>query len=664
MSVNIIEFPASDEQLRIIHGLLVDKFSAAVKARQNQLDGNYKRWMDNYNAKPYEAVRSTPFYRASNFVPQLIRMHTDILHARTWGICIGTRPFWKCKMLPEGPHEMLDSLNDQMETWSHNANLYSALDSGLLRAFKTGVVTLKGPWVEDEYYLGVSAKDSKGQSAKKISKEGVQFRPLPFDDFYPYPITANSLKEVTMKFHRIRLSKEEVEYRMHRGWWNETAGKILLAGANSVASSPGKDARESQSNEAGIALSIDVDRPFTAIECWYDYELQNGKIYKLVTTFNPFLGASKEGLLRRHYNYYSTGIDPFVDLRPMPREDLYYGYNIPEMLEQSQEEQAQVHNSRRDSNSMTIPGWKKKRYADVPNPSTEWYPGKCFELDDMADLEMITPSVQYNAMIDEERHIMSLAETYTGAGQPLQAAGSGIMQGKRGIYNSGGTLALLAEGNRRLDIYIKRMRGEINSPTGFHGLGNLLYQSNKGFRPDGPEYKVSGERGQALQKIFALDEDKAGYDGLFFEAAASDAGANRETERTSLLLMANTMAAYYKQVVEIAGVVGQMQGDNPIKSTMLMVLDGARDLANRLLFSFDVPDRKRLVPDIRKVLEGGAGGPQGQPGTPEPAQPGGMQDSPGSLSEPNLQDLSARLATLTGGSNGAPGNGGRSAQVI
>jgi hypothetical protein len=271
----------------------------------------------------------------------------------------------------------------------------------------------------------------------------------------------------------------------------------------------------------------------------------------------------------------------------------------------------------------------------MPNPSSEWYPGKVFELEAMDDMDVLNLQVNYNAMIDEERFLMSLAEQYTGVQPPMQGYGSGVMQGKRGIYSSQGTLAMLAEGNRRLDIYLQRARYP------FHDLGNLIYQSYKQFRPDGAEYRAWGEKGAAIKKSFTFTEP-SDFPGFFFNIAAADAGANREVDRQSLLLMANTMASYYRQVVEACATITQLPKDHPLGAVLLQVLDGAKDLASRLLFAFDVGDRKRLLPDVRQTLGSGP-----QPGADQ-AERVGLSGSDEPVSIDRLRDLSQNISQSTG----------------
>jgi hypothetical protein len=225
---------------------------------------------------------------------------------------------------------------------------------------------------------------------------------------------------------------------------------------------------------------------------------------------------------------------------------------------------------------------------------------------------------------------MSLAERYVGISPAMQGFGAGQAAGKRGIYSTGATLALLSEGNQRLDIYIRRLRYP------FHKLGKLIYRAYRAFRPNGPEFEAYGEQGEALRQVFSLEEP-AGFRGLFFDIGASDAAANREVDRQNLLLMANTMATYYRQIWEASATLASIPPEHPAREVLLMVLDGARDLAKRLLFAFDVGDRERILPDIRKVMGGAA-----------PGQ-GGLSGVEGSIQPSELQSLLQSLEGLQGG---------------
>src|SRR2546430_9948784 len=148
---NVIALPLSDDRKSDLVGYLKKAFEAVVLARSTQIDSKYNRWLDNYSGKPLETIRTTPFYRASNFVPQLIRMHTDILSSRIFGLILATKPTWRIASLVEGlEHQDLEHMSDWMDFISKfQLRLPEILDSGVYRAFKTGQCMLKGPWLED-----------------------------------------------------------------------------------------------------------------------------------------------------------------------------------------------------------------------------------------------------------------------------------------------------------------------------------------------------------------------------------------------------------------------------------------------------------------------------------------------------------------------------------
>jgi hypothetical protein len=627
--INIVPLNLSNDKLAEIANYLLDKFDFSVTARANQVDGSYKRWQDNYAAVPREKVRTTPFPNASNFVPQLIRMHTDILSARICGILFSCKPFWRVKSwLKDLKHESLDSLNEWLEYTSFSdMQIFAPLDCGIFQTAKTGTCIFKLPWVDQSF----ATLDAEGR-VQLCEFEGLQLHQIPFDDFYPWPLTVRDLSQVKIKFHRIRLTKEDIEWRKQNAKWDEAACNALIQTPATESSAP---KRETEAQSAGINLTVDVSCPFNVIEAWFEYPIDNQYNYKLIFTLNP-KRRGKEAILRSVYNFYKNGLDPFVDMRFAPRDDLFYGYSIPELLEQSQEEQAQIHNARRDANTIAnVPGWKKKMYGNVPNPAQEWYPGKVFEVEQMEDLEQLQFGGNYNSMIEEEQYLLQLAERYTGIQTPMQGFGAGAMEGKRGIYSSGGTMALLAEGNKRLDVYIRRSR------YAFHGIGNRIFQSYKEFRPNGLELDAFGEQAAELKRIFNIQEPKE-FRGLFFDIGAADSGANRELDRQNLLLMANTMASYYRQIVESSSMLAQLSPEHPLYNILLAVLGGAKDLADRLLFQFEIGDRKRLLPDVQQILQGGPA-PDGY------TQPSGMPEAEGDASFDGIQNLSTQLTAITGG---------------
>src|SRR5207245_8831149 len=141
---------------------------------------------------------------------------------------------------------------------------------------------------------------------------------IAFGDFWPYPITATDLLEVQVKFHRIRMTKYDVEQR--RGRWSEEAIEQMLVQPDNPQNEP---ARQVKAQESGLIITKDVDYPFHVLEAWFQYALSSGKTYKLAAVFNPFIEGANS-VLRLYFNPSSLGLDPFVDFSPFPRDGLFY----------------------------------------------------------------------------------------------------------------------------------------------------------------------------------------------------------------------------------------------------------------------------------------------------------------------------------------------------
>lgn len=637
--IDAVPFIGKDKAQEIT-SYLVEKFGKAQDARRTQIEGDYLKWMDNYAAKPLEAVRTSPWYRASNFIPQLIRMHVDILTARMVGIMFGTKPFWKLSSpMAQVPKEELEALQTWMEFESFNRmNLFDPVHSGIFRGFKTGTNIFKAYWKDLKSHsfnvvTGLGAPDSPMPTFKTIGKEGFCLEPIPFEDFYPYPITADCLGKVKIKYHRLRFDERDVKARRDSGAWDREACEQLLGGGNER---PGA-ARDSQATQAGITLTPDVTFPFSVVECWFDYALADGNRYKLAAVINPCTDKMERALLRMYFNPDVRGEDPFVDQRPMPREDFFYGFSVPGLLEQAQEEQAQIHNHRRDANTISNnPFWKKKRLADVPNPSSDAWPGRVFELENMDDLDIMQFAGGYNAMIEEEAFLLELTNKYVGTSPAQQAMGAGILDGKRGVYSAQGTMAMLQQGSDRPDLYLKQLREP------FHRIGTKMRRAWAQYGSTIP-FEEWGQQGIYLASALMRPEPD-NYDNVYFSIGASDGSANKEVDRTNLLLMSNTMAGYYQQLFQAVSTVAVLPDGHPLRETLLLVLDGAKDLADRLLYVFDIGDRNRLIPDVRQILGG-------NPGQPAAAQPGGIEqggvsESGGAVSIPGLETLSRSIAQL------------------
>jgi hypothetical protein len=443
-----------------------------------------------------------------------------------------------------------------------------------------------------------------------------------FEEFWPYPITAKNSASAEICFNRIRMTKRTVEERKSTKQWNPEACDMMFPEKRDG------QAATAMAQDSGIELTTDNDYPYSAIEAWLEYPVGE-KMRPIVAIFNPAV-RGKLSVLKAFYNFMPEPRNTFIDFVPMPRKGSFYGYSVPEILEQSQEECAQIHNARRDANMIAnVPGWKKKRYADVPNPATEWFPGCVLELDDMDDLEPLQFGGNYNSMLDEEQFIMAWAEKLIGISPAMQGYGAGQSAGKRGVYATGATMALLSEGNQRLDIFIRRLRYP------FHRIASSTMQCYQNFYPE--YFQKFGAKGANILKAL---ESARSNGRLLYDLTASEASSNREIDRQNLLQMVNVIGPYYQRIVEATQLYGQIPEGNPVRDVLTQVLSGAHDLVSRILVSFNVGDRRRIAPDVVSLLQQSGGAPQG----PDTGAPENVQRS-------QLEDILARTAAATNGAS-------------
>ncbi|HEY6019682.1 MAG TPA: hypothetical protein VIY48_07215 [Candidatus Paceibacterota bacterium] len=609
----------SEEARSKLEFYLLHQWERAERSRVDQIDSKYVDWGKNYNGIPAETVRTVPWYKSSNFVVKVIRMFVETFAARTLNIVFATNPLITVKNFPREISEGLQYYLDHKarNDWQY----YQLFNRMLYRGAKNGTVVTKTNYIEDIDIDVVSAQ----QEQTILNYAGPQTRVIPFPDIFLFPITACSMDEVEIKFHRLRYTVEAARRKVAEGKWTLSDEDILLA-----ADRPKDVARREGQQEAGI-YDQELEE-IVMIECHLKYPITNdpSKYYSIVAVIQPDLRR----LVDVYHNPYPGNFETFHLYTPSPREDCIYGESWAEVLGQSQEEISQIHNDRRNSSFLaSAPVFKRKTMANVPNPSTNWYPGKVFDLEEMDDLDTMSLGRDTGDMINEELHVFALAERLMGIGPIMQGASQGG-QGKGGIYNTGGVLAVMSEGNQRQDTNIRDAREVLGS------IARCSYFLQSHFAPKDPVLDMMPpEVKAAVQQAFAFTT-RDRIRSTKFEIKASSAGANRETEKASLLQMGNFLAQHSQLLQALTPQIVSMQ--NPqVKAMLTSILNMSSWMARRLLAAYDEPEAIGELPDVKAILESGGSvpgvGPGGAPGAGVP------------LTRPALQQISQM-----GGPNGGP----------
>lgn len=593
-----------DEQWRTLEQYLKDHWDRAVQARASQVDEDYKRWTKNYSAIPKEEIRTFPWYRASNVVVPLIRIFTDTFVARTLNIIFSTRPLCVAEGYPR-------SVRDGLELYVNHKVLYEWQGYNMARELmtrgnKTGTAVVKVPWVEDSSVCVIG-----GREEEVMEYNGPRPSLIPFEDFYIYPITANYLHQAVIKFNRLRFVEEEVKRKVQDGYWKLTDEDIEKA-----LKTPSDIKRSEEQADAHI-----VDpylREFHAVECHLRYRL-GGRTFRLVCVLCPELNK----LIDVYHLPSPRNEEIFFDYRPFPREDLFWGESMCQILEQMQEESTAIHNDRRNNSYIAnAPIFKRRSGSLLPNPSSVWYPGYIFDLESMEDLEISDFGRNYDSMIDQEMHVIQLAERLSGIGALMQGYASGMM-GKRGVYNTQGTMAIMQESNQRQDTNIRDVREVISS------IVRCSFLQQKAFLPDDPTIDAMPPDVQDQVRTALKQLDPKVVHSHFFEIKASDAAVNAETRKQNAMFIMQTLAQYGSATLQMVTQLAN-PGLNPgVRLIMEQIMEMHKEMAKVALRAYGEYDLE-VIPDgaqaVQAALTGSTGGVMGPGG---PAGPAGMESAGG-----------------------------------
>lgn len=585
----------------------------AKDGRSGQIDSDYAKWAKIYSGVPLEKERTVPFYKASNMVVPLARIFVDTFAARTLNIMFATRPLYIVDGLP----------TDLQESWEYyinrkalyNWNHYGIAKQMCERGPRNGSVVFKTVYTElDVCSMTVDDKGQANDNTYTIFS-GPETRAIPFEDFFVYPTTAEDgaaavipWKDVLIKFHRLRLPEETFKSEVAKGNWTVESPDDLERYLQTPA-----DIKQMQ-----VASEAKVDQPnyreAVLVECHLDWAITNDptKMYSMVAVICP----TTQELIDVYYSPYDKTISVFTDYRPYQRESLWYGESLCEILAQAQEEASVIHNDRRNNSFIANAVCFKQRAGSLlPNPSTNWYPGKVWTLESMDDLDVISIGRDYSDMIPQEDYVFGLAEKLSGIGETMQGTAAG-QQGTRGTYNTMGTLSVMSEGNQRQDTNIRDVRSVLGQLIGACSRMQSKWGVNDPYI-DTLDEKTAAEVRQALALFSSRDSQHIRH-----EVRASNAGANSEVRKATLLQMSQVIGQYGGFIQQMAPMLLN-PGMNPaMKQVYTDIVNMQAWMAKRIVREFGEADAVEVLPDVNAIIAAQSGGPGGAQG---PAAGGGSQ---------------------------------------
>lgn len=576
------------------------------------------QWRETYMGKPKDESKSFPWPNASNLVVQVVGQSCDDLAARVLQIIWGTSPTAYFRYLaksddPKKASELariLEQFIDVMAFEPDDLDLYRVECQGFADSAKLGTNFFK-VIPEKRTEVKVVEFDAKTKRTKLESEDlynGPKVDTLDIETVLGDP-DAPSWDKSRLKVHIRTLKKHDLQQRGFEGFYDKDKVEEILKSPDRFG--PTWEKQREKSKKGVNTTQSTVLAEWDVYECyfwWYiTVKAESGKPQNVKANLIWSYHYESRTVLRQVFNFMPDNACPIIPTKLDISSKGIHGRGYAEMLDNSQQEVSTQHNQRIDARTMAITGILRSSNPNL-DKNLQVYPF-CIIPAAKDELEHIKPVQDIgDGGITDEELTLRLAAERAGVGPAVAGMGAGGPT-KKGQYGSMGTLAVMSDGNTRVNHRISDFR---------HAHVKILTLVTK-------MYGKMGTGGRA--KLFGLDE------GLLNQALkdfldkkiripirAATASANKEVEKQNDMLLSQLLTGFHeKQIQLVQAIQTNTSIPPPVKAWMLKILESQNALMRRTLrnFGYDQPDL--YVPDteeVEKLLNGSTQGqqpPNGQP---------------------------------------------------
>lgn len=568
----------------------VDKQIDFLTAQNQQFrDSTLPEWTRLLKGEPKQSTRNFPFPNASNLVVQLIATRVEQMLSRAM-IMYSVDPLWTVAATGDMVGQETDEQAKMLEQFlgdqaidPDELNLYRKEELMFHDGIAYGTAFMGFPW---QYITESQAIDIPGSTGIGLNRAD-EFKTLVTRDGPSpenIPLDRILISNKTTELHKARffarevpLTREAVEDRIAFGVWAKVDGEAVLKSPDTT----GAAYQRTQLSEAkGIQnTGNEYDAEYKVAECYFKF-VHDRKTFSLIAHYHK----QSKTRLSLVFNYFPKNSLPFEDLRFGYDDDSYLGYGFIEMLKGYQEETSQLHNNRLDNeairNNVTFRINKDSELAST----LKFYPGVGIP----ADKDEVEVLNTHGGAIDNassEQISISMANERSGIDPAISGNGSGIVNSKRGIYSSQGTMAVLQQQNNRTGLRMMDIRGthvrigrKLLDMYGFMGIGNRLAKY--------------GAEAPTLRK--ALDSVRQGNLGLILKA--SSASTNVESDRQNSILLQGLQEKYFGTINQLVQAMNQAQIEPEQKKYLQDIMFAENQLTRHIFRIFGHFDVDKLVP--------------------------------------------------------------------
>lgn len=550
-------------------------------------------WARLLKGEPKAPKKAFPFENASNLVIQLIATRVEQLLSRAM-IIYAVDPLWSVGATGDMTGQAADDqagmiqqfMSDQAidpeelnlyrkeELFWHDGIAYGTAFMGFPIQYLTEEVSSSIPGAT----TGFSSSSSRnGEFETYVKKDGPSPENIPVTRI----LISNKVTELDKaRFvsRLIPLSREAVEDRIAFGVWSKERGEAVLASPDITGSLYQRTMMDSGKQIAYSSNEYDAD--YLIHECYFKW-VHDGKMYSIIAHYH----AATKTKLSCVFNYLPKNLLPVEDIRFGYDTDSYYGYGFIEMLKGYQAEVSTLHNNRLDNeairNNVTFRINKDSELAST----LKFFPGVGIPAD--KDEVEVLPTSGGGAMDNgsSEQMSSSAANERSGIDPAMGGNGGGVVNAKRGIYSSQGTLAVLQQQNNRTGLRMMDIR---SSHTKI-GRKLLDIYANMGI---GKRLARYGNQSDTLRQ--ALESVRSGKLGLILKA--SSASTNVESDRQNSILLQGLQEKYIGTVNQILQAIQQPQISPDQKKFLEDTLFAEQALTRHVFRIFGHFDVDKMVP--------------------------------------------------------------------
>lgn len=547
----------------------------ALTARRT-IDKVYNEARRQYNAVPKRPMREVPVPNCPNIEIPVGAILSDDIYAQATDTLFTASPLLTVRPVSPKWVEHAKACQDWVN-WlvSNEVDLRNAANHAIVDDCQLGTGV---------YYIPFVESTKKDKVFKIIDRRPRMFCIAPEDWIVP-PGSRGNVQLDRWVSLRFWYTKGEMEERAkERGW--DIANAIPVAQFDLV-----RLQHERKANMRGAMLWREVYEVHE-VYCYYDYD-GDGIDEDLLVTYD----RASRTILSVQFNPYD--IRPIEVMRYQLRSHLPYGIGIMEMVQPFQEEVTEIHvYTMLNIFLCNARVWVTKE--GVLPDTFEITPGKICKVqaeDVRTAFQAIAMADVYPSAFQAQASAMQLAERRVGT------SGSAGIMAKGGSRTPGVTaLSLLQQVNRRFAPAFADMR----EATGRAVVQCIMRYRERVLAKDKQIINhitsVVGEENSYLLQDLLTSED---FDKcVSVEFTASTATVNREADRQSAIMVAQTLNTYYQQIAALAMQASQQAQAPAVQQLLIDVARKGTELMERTLRTFDnVRDPKSFLVDMTKLEE-------------------------------------------------------------